>query len=114
MNNEGSKSEHAVKKIFTRDFTLGFLAFLAFLTAMSAIFPTFPIFLSKLGSNEREIGVLVGILGVSSLISRFLVGGGLTRYSEKSVMIFGAGLFALTFLAFLRSEAYAGGCHCMY
>jgi MFS family permease len=101
MNNEGNVSEHTIKKIFTRDFTLGFLAFFAFLTAMSAIFPTFPIFLTKLGSNEREIGVLVGILGVSSLISRFLVGGALTRYSEKSVMMFGALLFVLTFLAFI-------------
>ncbi len=102
MNNEGNMS----KKIFTRDFTLGFFAFLAFLTAMSALFPTFPIFLTRLGSNEREIGVLVGILGVSSLISRFLVGGVLTRYSEKSVMIFGAGLFALSFLAFIALRPF--------
>ena len=101
MDNEENISRNTVKKIFTRDFILGFLAFFAFLTAMSAIFPTFPIFLKRLGSNEREIGVLVGILGVSSLISRFLVGGALTRYSEKSVMMFGALLFALTFLAFI-------------
>ena len=101
MDNKENISRNNVKKIFTRDFTLGFLAFFAFLTAMSAIFPTFSIFLTRLGSDEREIGVLVGILGVSSLISRFLVGGALTRYSEKSVMMFGALLFALTFLAFI-------------
>ena len=101
MDNQGSISRNSIKKIFTRDLTLGFLAYLAFLTAMSAIFPTFPIFLARLGSGEREIGVLVGILSVSSLVSRFLAGGAITRYSEKGVMMFGALLFTLTFLAFI-------------
>jgi len=100
MHNEESISHHTIRNLLTRDFVFGFLAFFAFLTAFSAIIPTLPIFLARLGSNEREIGVLIGILGVSSLISRFLVGGALMRYSEKSVMMFGALLFALTFLAF--------------
>ena len=101
MNDAGNAPRHTMKHIFTRDLSLGFLAYLAFLTAMSAMFPTFPIFLSRLGSSEREIGVLVGVSSVSSLVSRFLAGGALTRYSEKSVMVLGAVLFALTFLAFI-------------
>jgi MFS family permease len=101
MHDEKSISKHTIKNLFTRDFALGFLAFFAFLAAFSAILPTLPIFLARLGSNEREIGLLIGILGVSSLVARFLVGGALTRYSEKSVMMFGALLFALTFLAFI-------------
>jgi MFS family permease len=101
MRNEKGASQHTIKNLLNRDFVLGFLAFFAFLAAFSAIFPTLPVFLAKLGSSEREIGVLFGILGVSSLISRFLVGGALTRYSEKSVMMFGAMLFALSFLAFI-------------
>ena len=101
MRNEKGASQHTIKNLLNRDFVLGFLAFFAFLAAFSAIFPTLPVFLAKLGSSEREIGVLFGILGVSSLVSRFLVGGALTRYSEKSVMMFGAMLFALSFLAFI-------------
>jgi MFS family permease len=101
MNNEESISRHTIRNVMTRDFVFGFLALFAFLSAFSAIIPTLPIFLARLGSNEREIGVLIGILGVSSLISRLLVGGALMRYSEKSVMMFGALLFALTFLAFI-------------
>jgi MFS family permease len=101
MHDEGNVSQPTIKNMLTRDFVLGFLAFFAFLTALSAIVPTLPIFLARLGSNEGEIGVLIGILGVSSLVSRFLVGGALTRYSEKSVMVFGSLMFALTFLAFI-------------
>jgi predicted MFS family arabinose efflux permease len=101
MRNERSISQPTIRNMMTRDFVLGFLAFFAFLTAFSAIVPTLPMFLARLDSNEREIGALIGILGVSSLVSRFLVGGALTKYSEKSVMMFGSLTFALTFLAFI-------------
>jgi MFS family permease len=46
-----------------------------------------------------EIGVLVGIFGGSSLVFRLIVGNILLKYSEKSIMMFGALLFAVTFLA---------------
>ena len=99
MQNEGNISKQTARNLFTRDFVLGFLAFFAYLFACFALIPTLPIYLARLGSNEREIGVLVGIFSVSSLVSRLLAGGALTRYSEKSVMIFAALLFAITFPA---------------
>jgi MFS family permease len=97
MQNEGNISKQTAGNLLTRDFVLGFLAYFVFLFACFALIPTLPIYLARLGSNEREIGVLVGIFSVSSLVSRLLVGGALTRYSEKSVMIFAALLFAITF-----------------
>jgi len=99
MHNKESVSEHVIKNILTRDFLLGFFAFFFSLVAYFALYPTLPIFLVRLGSNDSEVGALIGILGASSLISRFLVGGALTRYSGKSVMMFGALLFALTLFA---------------
>lgn len=99
MPNEEDISQHTIKNLLTHDFVLGFLALFAFLAACYALIPTLPVYLARLGSNETEIGVLVGIFCVSSLGFRFLIGGVLLRYSEKSVMIFGALLFAVTFLA---------------
>jgi predicted MFS family arabinose efflux permease len=99
LHDEKSISEHTVKNLFSRNFVLGFLALFAFLVANYALLPTLPIFLAKLGSNVREIGLLIGVYGASSLGARLLVGSALLRYSEKSVMMFGALLFALTFLA---------------
>jgi MFS family permease len=99
MQNEGNISKQIARNLFTRDFVLGFLAYFAYLFACFALIPTLPVYLARLGSNEREIGVLVGIFSVSSLVSRLLVGGALFRYSEKSVMIFAALLFAFTFPA---------------
>ncbi len=85
--------------LFTGNFILVFVAFFAFVAANHAFMPVLPIYLAKLGSSEREVGVLAGIIGIAALVSRFFVGGALTRYSEKSIMIFGAALFGLTFLA---------------
>ena len=99
MNNEGSISQYA--GIWTRDLVLVFLAVLAFQAAYQALVPAVPIYLTTLGSNEREVGVLVGISGVAALVSRFFVGAILTRYSEKRVMLFGTALFVLTLCAYI-------------
>lgn len=90
-----------IRSILTRDFVLGFVAFFAFLMATFAIIPTLPVFLARLGMNEMEIGVIVGIYGAASLISRLLVGGALLKVSERSVMMAGGLLFGLTFLALI-------------
>lgn len=99
MDSEENVSKQWIRNVLTRDFILGFLALLAFTAGFCALFPTLPIFLAKLGSNEREIGVLVGVFGIAALISRLLVGGVLAKYPEKKVMMFGAMLFAFTYLA---------------
>jgi MFS family permease len=101
MSDGRNVSKHVMLDILSRDFVLGFLAFTAFIIGYHALIPTLPIFLARSGSDEREIGMLIGIFGLSSVIFRFLVGRGLRAYSEKSIMMIGALLFALTFLACL-------------
>jgi MFS family permease len=92
---------YLINKILNKDFVFCFLAFFIFAAAIHALTPTIPVYLSRVGSGEREIGVLVGIFGISSLISRFIVGACLRRYSERSVMMAGALIFALGSLAFI-------------
>jgi MFS family permease len=91
----------STRDVLTRDFILAFLGFFIFLFCYFALMPTLPLFLSRLGSSEREIGVIVGAYGVSSLVSRIIAGGALSRYSEKPIMISAALLFAATFFACL-------------
>jgi predicted MFS family arabinose efflux permease len=101
MQDKEDISQYAIKNILTRDFVLGFLAFFVFFVASFTLTPTMPIYLTKLGSGTREIGILVGTLGIASLICRLLVGGALRKYSEKRVMMFGAMMFVFTFLGFI-------------
>ena len=65
---------HTITNIVSRDYALGFVAFFGFLAAYHALTPTLPLYLARLGSSEREIGVLVGTIGISSLVARLLVG----------------------------------------
>jgi MFS family permease len=89
-----------LRQIFTHDFILGWFAQFAFAAAHQMLYPTLPIYLSKSGAGEAEIGILIGIFGVSSLIVRPLVGRSLVRISERKIMMAGASILALTFAAY--------------
>ena len=99
MQNTETSSEHTLKILFTRDFIFAVLAAFFSAAAIHSLTPTLPIYLTRLGSNQKEIGVLVGIFAVATLVSRLFMGKALLMYREKTVMIFGTLLCILTFLA---------------
>jgi MFS family permease len=84
-----------IRKIFTRDFILCFFAQFTFTFVFFNLIPTLPIYLSRLGSTEAEIGVLIGVSAASSLVVRLFVGRALLKTPEKTFMI--AGLLIVTF-----------------
>lgn len=94
------------RKILTRDFTLGFFARLTFQSAHQILIPTLPIYLSRLGSEEAEIGILIGVFGVSSLAFRPFIGRTLLKNPEKNIMIAGTLLFALASIAFFWAQPF--------
>jgi len=94
------------QKILTRDFILCFLAQFAFTSVFHILIPTLPIYLSRLGSSEVEIGVLIGIFGVSSLVLRPFIGKALLKIPEKTFMIIGALIFAFTSIAYLLASPF--------
>jgi MFS family permease len=102
MENE----EKANQKILTRDFLLCFFAQVTFTSVYHCLLPTLPIYLSRSGSKEAEIGVLIGALSVSSLILRPFVGRALQKTPEKNFMIAGAILFALTSATYLVAPPF--------
>lgn len=101
MTDETTCSGPEGRTIFTRDFNLNFIAFFLFLTATYSLTPTLPIYLAGLGSSEREIGALIGIVALATLVSRLFVGQALRKYRAKSVIIVGALSAAATFLAYI-------------
>jgi len=90
-----------IRNILTRDFVLGCFAQFIFLLVYFMLIPTLPIYLSRLESKEAEIGVLIGILGFSSIVLRPFVGRALLRTPERYFMAAGALLFAFTSAAYL-------------
>jgi MFS family permease len=95
-----------IRKILTRDFILSFFAQLALAFVTHILTPTLPIYLSRLGSTTVEIGFLIGIFGVSSLVFRPFIGRALIKIPEKKFMIAGALLFVLTSVAYLFAPPF--------
>jgi MFS family permease len=101
MTAEAPSNRGSIRSIFVRDYVLSFLALFGFLSAYLALTPTLPLYLEKLQSSAREIGLLVGTIGISALAARFLVGRVLRKYSERALMISGAILFTLSFFVLI-------------
>ncbi len=96
----------SLRKIFTRDFLLTAFG-LFFVGFIFHVFtPTLPIYLSKLGSSEIEIGVLIGVFGFASLVSRPLVGRALLKIPEKRLLVAGAVLYVLTSAVYLLARPF--------
>jgi MFS family permease len=94
------------QKILTRDFILVLFTQFASVSVVQILLPTLPIYLSREGSMEAEIGVLIGIFFFSSLVLRPFVGRALLKYHEKHFMIAGALLYALTSIAYLSAPPF--------
>jgi MFS family permease len=95
-----------IRKVFSRDFILLCFAQFTFSFVFQSYLPTLPMYLSRSGSNEVEIGVLIGIFFLCSLVLRPFVGKALLRTPEKKLLIIGSLLYALASLAYLFAPPF--------
>jgi len=95
-----------IRKILTRDFILCYFAQFTLAFVYFSLIPTLPIYLSRSGSNEVEIGILIGTFAISSLVLRPFVGRALLKTPEKSFMIAGTLLFAFTSAAYIFAPPF--------
>ena len=95
-----------VQKILNREFIINFLAQFTFSFASYVLLPTIPIYLSKFQAKEGEVGFLVGILSICSLIPRPFIGKTLQRFSERKFMMAGAILSIFSSFAYLWAPPF--------
>src|SRR4030066_520313 len=95
-----------IRKILTRDFIICFFAQFTFTSVFHILIPPLPIYLSRFGSSEIEIGILIGTLGISSLVLRPFVGRALLKIPEKNFMLTGTLIFAFTSIAYLLTSPF--------
>jgi MFS family permease len=94
------------QKILTRDFVLNFLTQFAFSFVSFILIPTIPVYLSRFEAKAGEIGFLIGILSVFSLIPRPFIGRALLRIPERKFMMAGAILYVLSSIAYLAAPPF--------
>ena len=95
-----------IRKIFTRDFVLSFFTQFVFSVVFCMLVPTIPIYLLQFAAKESEIGFLVGMISVSALVLRPLVGRGLLTIPEKTFMLAGALIYTVSCLAYLIAPPF--------
>ena len=93
-------------KIVSRDFLLNFLAQFTFSSVFCILIPAIPIYLMRFGAKEGEIGFLIGIFSVSSLILRPFIGKALLTIPERNFMIAGTLLYIFSSLAYLVAPPF--------
>jgi len=94
------------QKILTREFVVNFVAQFAFSFVSFILIPTLPIYLEKMESTDAEIGILIGIFSLSSLIFRPFVGRALLKIPERNFMIVGAVIYTLSSIAYLFTKPF--------
>ncbi len=93
-------------KIMTRSFVLSSFAQFTFSLVLFILIPTIPIYLSRLGANEADIGILVGASSAASLLLRPLIGKALLRIPERRFMAGGAVLYTLSSVGYLVASPF--------
>jgi predicted MFS family arabinose efflux permease len=101
MQNEKASLRHPVKNMLTRDFVLAFCAQMALMSVFQLLVPTLPLYLKNLGCTEIEVGMLVGTLGIASVVARPLAGRTMARVGAKAFMLLGAILHTASSAAYL-------------
>ena len=77
-------------RLINRNFVLAFGAQMALMSVYQLLVPTLPLYLKRLGSTEIEVGILVGTMGIASVVARPLVGKLLVSVGAKFFMLVGA------------------------
>lgn len=93
-------------RILTREFFFSFFAQFTLSSSFFILLTTLPIYLSKLGTKESEIGILMGVFALSSLLLRPMIGRALLSNPETRFMMIGSILFAFASFAYILSKPF--------
>jgi MFS family permease len=96
----------AQQKILSRDFILCSFAQFVFSIVFNILIPIIPIYLTKFGAKEAEIGFLIGVFSISSLVLRPVVGRALLKIPERNFMIGGTLLYVFSCMAYLWAPPF--------
>ena len=93
-----------VQKVFSRDFVLCLLAQFMISLVVCILIPALPIYLSRGEAKEAEIGLLIGIFSISSLVLRPIVGRAVLKTPERNFMAAGACLYILCSIGYVLAR----------
>jgi MFS family permease len=84
------------KPLWTKAFLITSLSNLLLFFSFQMLIPTIPTHVSQLGGNDVQVGLVIGIFTISSLLTRPFAGRALDLFGRKHVLLVGLAICALT------------------
>ena len=81
------------QSLFTTQLLLNWIVRILFFTSLAALLPTFPTFLTQIGGNKSQIGIVMSSFAFGVLVFRPMVGKQLDSRGRKAVLIAGILIF---------------------
>lgn len=84
------------KPLWTKAFLITSLSNLLLFFSFQMLIPTIPTHVSQLGGNDIQVGLVIGVFTISSLLTRPFAGRALDLFGRKHVLLVGLAICALT------------------
>lgn len=96
MNRTAASLKQQRKPLWTKAFLITALANLLLFFSFQMLIPTIPTHLSQLGGDNVQVGLVIGIFTISSLLTRPFAGRALDLLGRKHVLLVGLAICAFT------------------
>lgn len=83
-------------RLWTKSFVLMIVGTLCLFIAFYSLYPTLPLFIKEIGGNEGQVGLVMGVFMLCSVVLRPIVGVLLDRFGRRSFVVLGLLLFLLS------------------
>ncbi|WP_346939776.1 MFS transporter [uncultured Clostridium sp.] len=85
-----------MERLWTKNYIMLTITALLLFSGFYLLMPTLPIFIKQLGGSESQVGFIIGVFTISSVIVRPIVGGLMDKYGRRVFIISGLIFFAIT------------------
>ncbi|XID92180.1 MFS transporter [Paenibacillaceae bacterium WGS1546] len=92
--------DRGVRKLWTRSFIQLNLVMMLLCVAFYLLLPALPLYIRSLGGSEAQIGLIIGLFTISSMLVRPLIGGLMIKYGRRPFMLGGLLLFLLSLIGY--------------
>jgi len=72
------------------------------------LLPTLPLYALSLGGTNAEVGLIIGILALTSLVARPFLGMWMDRAGRRGFLVAGAGIYVVAALGYWTIDSVTG------
>ncbi|MBU7031019.1 MAG: MFS transporter [Theionarchaea archaeon] len=90
--------------LYTKNLMILLASITLFFSSFYLLFPTLPLYVEHIGGTQGEVGMIVGIFTLSSVLFRPIAGKIADNFGRKAVLIMGALIFLVSPLFYIRAH----------